>query len=601
MRPGGGVEVLNSAPAVASGQGFNRETPEMKSYIMPSIVRHFIYPFYRGFRKDRVLSILNELERTQWLSGEEVEEVQWRRLISLLRQAALHVPYYRELFKKRDIDADAVESPSDFRKIPFLTRNLIRDNRRELVSADPLRKGYVASTGDYAGELLEVFCDYSAGPVRRANTLRQLRAAGVDIGEKQLYLVGFQSDRPLKERFKEGIKDFFYNRRFLSAFDMSEDNMKRYAAIECSYKPSLIVGIPSALTLLSKFCLDNSIELQPPKAIFTKGETLYQDQRETIEKAFSAPVFNRYGSREFAEVACECEKHDGMHLSSDLFYVEVIGPGGRVAAPGEEGELVITDLSNLYMPFIRYRTGDKAVQSDRQCPCGRGLPLLERIEARTVDSVRTPGGKVVPGFFWMWLSRTVPGIKRFQVEQRRLSSIDYRLVPGPEWRDEYAEELKEKIRANCGDNMRVNMMIVDEIPASKNGRARFIISNIKERLVIKSKIHKANITGVETGLNDCLRIDAELMDLADISEFEKILIVNSTNGSRLETFAVRGERGTGEIISCGGVSNQASRGDEIGIMAFTWSSEQESSFSNILVDEKNRFSRYLTEKAGDRI
>ncbi len=573
----------------------------MKSYILPSIVRYFIYPFYRGFRKDRVLSILDELERNQWLSFEEIEDIQWRRLIGLLKYAVLHVPYYRDLFKKRDIMADQIESASDFRKIPFLTRNLIRDNSRELVSGDPLRKGYVASTGDYAGELLDVFCDYSAGPVRRANTLRQLRAAGVDIGEKQLYLVGFQSDRPLKERFKEGIKDFFYNRRFLSAFDMSEDNMKRYASVERSYRPSLVVGIPSALTLFSKFCLNNSIELHTPKAIFTKGETLYQDQREMIEKAFSAPVFNRYGSREFAEVACECEKHDGMHLSSDLFYVEVVRPGGGPAAPGEEGELVITDLSNLYMPFIRYRTGDKAVQSDRQCSCGRGLPLLEGIEARTVDSVRTPGGKVVPGFFWMWLSRTVPGVKRFQVEQMKLSSINYRMIPGRGWKDEYAEELKKKIRANCGENMSVNMMIVDEIPVSENGRARFMISNIKDRLVIKSKIHKANVTGVEPGLNDCLRIDAELMDLADISEYEKILIVNSTNGSRLETFAVRGERGTGEIVSCGGVSAQVSRGDEIGVMAFTWSSEPESAFSNILVDEKNRFSRYLTETAGDKI
>ncbi len=131
--------------------------------------------------------------------------------------------------------------------------------------------------------------------------------------------------------------------------------------------------------------------------------------------------------------------------------------------------------------------------------------------------------------------------------------------------------------------------------------AKFIVSNIEERLVVKSKIHKANISGDAPEENDCLRIDSKLLELGNVAPFEKVLIVNATSGARLETFAFEAESGSGDIIACGAVSRLCRPGDEISIMAFTWSTGESGDFSNILVDEDNRFVRYLTEKAGDRI
>jgi len=569
--------------------------------LIPSVVRNIIYPMYRGFKRDRVLAILEELENDQWLNGEELEEIQWGKLKKLLKQASTHVPYYRELFRRRGIDVRSISSMDDFRKIPYLTKNVINDNSRALITEDPLRKGYPSSTGGSTGTPLFFHCDWGAAPYRRANRLRQLRMAGVDIGARELIFWGFDQDISMKERIIRAVKSYFSNTRLISTFDMSESSMRKYASRERSFRPAFIVGYPSALVLFSDYCKKNSVHLHKPEAVITGGETLFPEQRELIEEVFAAPVFNSYGTREFADIAFECPEHRGLHIASDLHMIELIHRSGRPAEVGEPGEIVITDLMNMYMPFIRYRTGDVAVRSGSICSCGRGLPLLDRIEGRSFDSIRTPDGKSVGGFFWTRLSRAVPGIRRFQVEQKALNWIDFRIVPGRGWKDQYIEVLREKIKDCCGGSMHINFLLVEDIPLTPSGKSKFIISDTTDRLVIKSKIHKANITGVQPGNNDCLRIDREIMKLANINDYEKVLIVDATNGARLETFAVGDSAGKGRIIASGAVANHIENGDEIGIMAFTWSSETGGNFSNILVDSQNRFVRYLTEIEGMRL
>jgi len=569
--------------------------------LIQSIVRNVIYPIYRGFKRDRVLSILEELEENQYLSSEEIEELQWRKLQQMLRQVSIHVPYYREMFSRRGIDIRAISSMDDFRKIPYLTRNVINDNSRALISGDPLRKGIPFSTGGSTGAPLYFYCDRSSLPIRQANKLRQMRIAGIDIGARQLRFWGVDTDLGIRDKFLRTLKNYFNNIRLISTFDMSDSRMKKYAAMENSFKPDFITGYPSALTLFSDFCRKNSVHLHEPDAVITGGETLYPEQRDLIEEVLSAPVFNSYGSREFADIAFECQEHSGLHIAADLHLVELIHSSGRPARDGELGEIVVTDLSNMYMPFIRYRTGDLAVASGRSCDCGRGLPLLERVEGRSFDIIRTPEGKMVGGFFWTRLSRSVPGIRRFQIEQKALNWIDFRIVAGPGWKKENIEILRNKIKDNCGSNMHINFLLVDEIPLTPSGKSKFVISDNTDRLVIKSKIHKASVTRVEPEMNDCLRIDRAIMKLANIDDYEKILIVDATNGARLETFAVSESAGKGRIVASGAVANHVREGDEIGIMAFTWSSETGGNFSNILVDNENRFVRYLTEIEGMKL
>ncbi len=569
--------------------------------LFPFVVRNIIYPIYRGFRGDRILTILEDLERNQWLPAEELEELQWVRLKEFLKQITVHVPYYRDIFEESGLGADDIQNPSDFQKLPFLTKDRIRSEGRRLMTKDPLRRGHPSSTGGSTGEPLNFYCDQSAGPVRRANTMRAYRWSGIDIGDRQAFFWGFSFDTSLKKRVKETVKNYFNNIMYLTTFDMSDVTMNEYNSRLGRFKPGLIVGYPSALTVFSEYCRRGNGAAAKPRAVVTSGERLFAHQRRIIEDAFSCPVFDRYGSREFANISNECEEHRGLHVFNDLFYVEIIHESGRPAQSGEVGEIVVTDFSNMYMPFLRYRTGDLAIPTARKCPCGRGFPLIDRIEGRTFDAIVTPEGKSIGGFFWTWLSRAVPGIYRFQIEQRDRGGVIFRIVPGPEWKDEFKVELEGKIKDNCGEAFRVKFDIVGEIPLSPSGKSKFILSNIEERLVIKSKIHKAHITDESPGKIDSLIIDEELLELGDIAPMEKILIVDNTNGARLETFAMRGERGGGRITAGGAVSKHIRAGDEVSIMAFTWSDDVRDTFSNILVDEKNKFERYLEDIAGEKI
>src|SRR5207249_8098782 len=123
--------------------------------------------------------------------------------------------------------------------------------------------------------------------------------------------------------------------------------------------------------------------LYRPKGIITTAMVLHSWQRRTIEEVFGCPVTNRYGCEEVSLIACECERHHGLHVNADGVFVEIMraddtGALTHPTRPGEPGAVVVTDLTNRAMPIIRYQVGDVAVLSDRVCTCGRGLPLLER-------------------------------------------------------------------------------------------------------------------------------------------------------------------------------------------------------------------------------
>jgi phenylacetate-CoA ligase len=565
----------------------------------PPLVRSVIYPAYRGLRGDRLISFLEELEKNQWRAPREIDDIQWRNVEILLAEAVQRVPYYRELFRRAGIKPEDIQNPDDLRKLPLLTKETIRDAGGRMISKDPMRRGEATKTGGSTGEPLHFYVDVSAGQIRRANTIRGHRRAGIDIGDRHAVLWGMPADVPFRGRLVDAVRNYFNNHLDLSTFDMSDATMLRYASRLRRFKPHLITAYPSALSLFAAFCRSRGIADIRPRAIMSGGEQLFESQRELIEDVFGCRVFDRYGSVEFGNVAQECGEHRGLHVMTDLYYVEILAENGEPANEGDAGEIVVTDLTNLYMPFIRYRTGDLAVSTRRTCPCGSGFPLLERIEGRLLDAIVTPDGKRVGGRFWSWLSRAVPGIRRFQIEQRAVNGIVFRFVPGAEWRDENERALEEKIKANFGESFRVAFAKVDDIPLAPSGKFRFIVSNMGERLLAKSKIHQATITKELPGKPDCIVIDEELMELADIAAGEKVLIVDITNGERVETFAVRGRGGSGEVIACGAAAKRIHAGDKVGIMAFTWTDGRSERFSNILVDDGNKFVRYLTELHGD--
>ena len=159
--------------------------------------------------------------------------------------------------------------------------------------------------------------------------------------------------------------------------------------------------------------------------------------------------------------------------------MEVIDENGNRCEPGKTGEIVITKLDNYSFPFIRYKIGDIGVLSERICPCGRNLPMLEEIKGRVFDLIVGTNGNHLSGTFWTILLREyVEGIKKYQVIQEEYGNLLIRLVVDENYSEEGEKKLIDKIKEKCGEDMSIKISLVNEIPLTESGKHRFIISKI---------------------------------------------------------------------------------------------------------------------------
>jgi phenylacetate-CoA ligase len=212
----------------------------------------------------------------------------------------------------------------------------------------------------------------------------------------------------------------------------------------------------------------------------SSAQTLPPGSRELIAKSFGCPVFDKYGSREFSGVAYESEAHDGHLVVAEGYIVEIL-VNGKPANPGEVGEIVITDLNNFCMPFIRYRIGDlaEAVDNSRASRCGRGLPRIGEIQGRVQSIIQGTDGRFVPGsFFPHALKDFDHAIKRFQVVQDEPNAIKLRIVKAARYSDDTMEEIKTLIRQYLGEDLRIDTIFEDQIEMVRTGKHLASVSKL---------------------------------------------------------------------------------------------------------------------------
>jgi phenylacetate-CoA ligase len=455
-----------------------------KEMLYSKFAKYVIYPMFQIYMRMDALRHLEELEKTQWLSVDEIKKIQWKKLKNLLEYAYANVPFYHGVFKTLNMTPKDIITPEDFRKLPLLNKEDIRNNITNIVSSNyKIRDLIPDSTGGSTGVNLDFFRDRKHSGYRNAIGLRNMRWAGLEIGDKSAELWGSPFDISRQGRLKNKIYNKLFRTLFLSSYNLSIENMHIYARKLIRYKPKVIIGYSSSLYFFAKFLEENGIKSINPKSIISSAEVLYDYQRELIESVFQCKVFNRYGCREFGAIAQECSQHLGMHINSEHVFVEYLKGDGEPVALGERGELVITDLDNYGMPFIRYRIGDIGVLSDRKCNCGRGFPIMEKVEGRTFDIIVGTNGRYFDGHFFSILLRTaVDGIKQFQVVQESENEINIKIVVDKVFKTEYIDMLTNKIHECCGKDMQVNFKIVDEIPPTESGKFRFIISKVAHSL-----------------------------------------------------------------------------------------------------------------------
>lgn len=421
---------------------------------------------------------LDSLERSQWLSSDELRARQARKLRSLLEHSSQHVPFYSDILRNVDIHAGDECLWNEFQKIPLLTKSVINQSRETLKSDATAPQDFLPNTtGGSTGSPLQFYGDRKSADFTNALTLRNTRWTGWDLGDKQAYVWGSTADISLAENIYAKLRNALIHRKlYLSSYSLEEANLREYIARINRFKPALITGYVSALCLLAEYSKYKNLPLRSPRGIIAAAETLHTDQRDLIESAFGCRVFNRYGCREVGNIAQECTEQNGLHINAEHVVLETVSEKGRPCSPGETGEIVITDLDNFAFPFIRYRMEDLGALSDRTCRCGRGLSMLEAVQGRIWDVIVGANGSRLVGS--LWLFKGISGIIQFQILQEDPGELIVKLVKDDSFTDSEMQEIRARIKEKCGEEMKADIRIVEDIPLTPSGKRKFIISKV---------------------------------------------------------------------------------------------------------------------------
>lgn len=327
---------------------------------------------------------------------EEVAQLQLERLQATLNRVYRSVAYYHTLFDSIDFSPDELTSLEDLRKLPFTTKDHVREHYPYGMFAVPLREVVRLHTSS-ATSGRQVVVGYTANDIRTWSELvaRILTAGGVTPDD----VVQIAFDYGL---FTSGFGLHFGAETIgASVIPTSMAKTFRQVNILRDYRSTALVAPPSVATAIADYIQKNGVDpasLHLRVGLFT-SESWSEDVRKDLETRLMLRASDNYGISEVIGpgVAGECERQDGLHLQEDHFIAEVVDPStGEACAPGETGELVLTTITKEAFPLIRYRTGDLTSIVPSPCPCGRTHARMAKVLARTDDMLSVRGVHFFP-------------------------------------------------------------------------------------------------------------------------------------------------------------------------------------------------------------
>jgi len=458
------------------------------------IFARVLYPAWEtGLRRRPTLRLLRYLEETQWRSLEALEALQAGQLGRLLRHAHANVPYYRRWFEQAGLKPGDIRTPADLAKLPILGREEARDTVAERTSTAGATVDVKKSTSGTMGRPLVLGYELMSEYWRQAMKMRGYGWAGYCPGMRSLHYWGAGPPAPAGTRATPTLD------ARLRKWKVTADRlMRREHYIDCGRRgteemdavidavraehPDVILCYSQAGADLARHINERGARTWETIPVLCGAERLLPSDRAAIEQAFGPAVFETYGCREVMLIASECSAHQGMHVSMETLIVEVVvrdraAPGGaRAARPGEIGEVVVTDLTNLAMPFIRYANGDLAVAGPAgTCPCGRALPRLASVEGRVTETLVDGTGARVNGLvFNVVIAHLAHAIRQFQVVQHKDRSVTLRVAPTTTF-DGTIEGTLRATWERYLPGVPVRLDLVNDIPVSATGKRQVVI------------------------------------------------------------------------------------------------------------------------------
>jgi len=404
-------------------------------------------------------------------------------LVRLLTHCQQSVPYYAQIMEEKACSYK--EDPEEYlRSFPILTKDIIRNHFDGLKSQDlSRRKWYFNTSGGSTGEPVRFIQDWDYAARMGAIKLLYSQLAGKELGETEVNLWGSARDL---SKYYQNWKAIFMTKLAnitpLDAYKMTPEAMREYVKVINTRRPKQIVAYADALYMLANFAERERLQIVPQQSIITSACVLDPAMREKIEKIFRCRVFDRYGSREVSDIACERPGFEGLWVAPWGNYLEIVDKDGNPVPDGTEGEILVTSLTNFAMPLIRYQIGDLGILAHRDdCKQDPGTQILQSVLGRKGELFRTKDGALVHGAYFRHMLFYRSGILRYQAIQKSYSHIVYRIVRSKfELPQTELDDIVSQTRRVMGDDCEVNFEFVDEISASASGKYRYVISEIEE-------------------------------------------------------------------------------------------------------------------------
>ena len=444
------------------------------------LVKHVIFPLHERVLGRDTYPYLKELDRLQWAPQEELQELRLEKLRKLLVHAQDSVPFYAKRFAEAGFDPRRMTSVEDFKVLPLLSKQEIRQNLESMLWKDCPGGLHRYNTGGSSGEPLVFYFDRRRQAYDAAARALTHQWWGIDIGDRELYLWGSPLEMKKQDRVKEW-RDAMVNELLISAFELSADKIPDVVSQFRQFRPKCVFGYPSTVALFCQLAREQGYDLSNlgVKVVFSTAEVLYAHQKEVISTFFGqVPVVDSYGSREGGFINHQCEA--GTYHNLDPNYIlEFIRDDGRPAETGQDGEIVITHLDAWGMPFIRYRTGDVAKPGKGHCSCGRTWSTMDEIRGRTTDFVVTPDGRWQHALSVIYVVRDIEGVDAFKIIQEDLDHVRVLLKTHPEIFPETGRtRIVSGIKKRMGQQVKVDVESVDSIPRDASGKFRYVVSKV---------------------------------------------------------------------------------------------------------------------------
>ncbi len=434
--------------------------------------RNLILPLLAAKRRSKHFHYLHQLEQSQYDAPEVVQARQLRMLQAQLHHAFATVPYYRRTWTTAGVHPADVKTLDDLKHFPIVTKQDIRHVQSELLSsAYDASKLRTKKTSGSTGVPLVVRIDEVGAQWKTACTIRSDEWSGWKLGQRVAKVWGNPEYRHfgLRGRIMNTLVD---RAVYLDTIQLDSARLQEFVRTIRRQKPGLIFGHAHSLYLLASALQKANIADIRPQGIISTAMPLHDYQRVVIEAVFGVPATNRYGCEEVSLIASECEAHKGLHVAVESIFTEVKGGG-------ETGPLLVTDLSNFAMPLIRYQIGDVVTQTTRKCTCGRGLPLIEKVEGRDADYVVTPAGKLISGISLTEnFAVLIRGAAQVQIIQETQTYLRVRMVTDATFDDESRRQIAQLVLDTFGPTMQYQLEVVDDIPQEPSGKYRFCISKV---------------------------------------------------------------------------------------------------------------------------